>query len=231
MTHKIIKLPLSPTDMVEFFKDKSVLHVIDVDNTADDMNERSMLLYLANLGIHCSFTRITNELMAEYIVLKETVDSPDLIGVHANILGYIKYQEILYPELESAFPVDRIIDFAEANAETLAEQLVFLDSFLLYAMSRQEDVSASELSSNTDDELHESISLALISLLNFEDFMIMYSRDIPRLSEQTYYTRYFDDYMFRGKNLFDYAHTCPYFGLLAVVRSHQDEASTSGQAV
>lgn len=223
MAEKFVTLPLSPTDMVDFFQDKEQLHVVQLAETLESMNERSMLLYLANLGIHCSFTEITPELMSEFIVLKEMVNSPDLMGVHANILGYIKYEEILYPELEPVFTVEQTIDFAQSHVDTLAEQLVFLDSFMLYVLTRSDEMTQED-AGEVDEELHDSISMSLIALLNFEDFMITYSQTVPELSEQTYYTRYFDEYMFRGKNMFDYAHTCPFFGFIAAVRSHEEAA-------
>jgi len=220
MTEKVVTLPLSPTDMVEFFKDKSQLFVVDMEQTTSSLNERSLLLYLANLGVHCSFTEITDELMAEYVALKEMVNSPDLMGIHANILGYIKYGEVFFPALEPVFPIDRMIAFAEAHADLLAEQLVFLDSFMLYALTRTDGYDKDSIT-RVDDTLYDSINMSLISLLNFEDFMIVYSQDVPELSEQTYYARYFDEYMFRGKNLFHFASTCPFFGLIAAVRSHE----------
>jgi len=219
---KLVTLPLSPTDMVEFFKDKSQLHVIQYDETVEKMNPKSMLTYLANLGISCVFTRITPELMLEFMRMKEFTNIPSLNAVHANILGFVKFNQVIYDRALSDFSVGEIITFAKENIDLVTEQCSFLDSMFLYMETRSgnppDDVTQTE---HFDTNIYDTIGFSLIQLLSFDDFMIIWLMIIPEISTQTYYTRYFDDYMFRGKNLFAYASSSPGFGLLSKIQSEQ----------
>lgn len=223
MNENLVTLPLSPTDMVEFFKDKSQVYTVDYDVTVENLSPRSMLMYLANLGINCSFSRVTHELMTDYITMKEFSNTPVLAAIHANILGYIKFETIMYPEVLPLFGVSAIVKFAQEHVDIVADQCTFLDSFYLYmetrALGEDDEVTQTEL---FDDELHDAISFSLVTLLQFEDFMINWMAEVPPLDEQTYYSRYFDDYMFRGKNLFFYAHQSSAFGLFSILQNAQE---------
>lgn len=227
MTDKIVTLPLSPTDMVEFFQDKTQAYLVDLDETMKSLDERSILLYLANLKIKASFTKVTHKLLKEYMSLKDFVDVPMLTAVHANVLSYVKYGEIFFEEATELFSVDDITTFAKDNVDVVADQCVFLDSFFLYIVTRElkedEEVTQTEL---FDNDLHDTLGFTLISLITYQDFMIMYMRSMPDLDHQTYYSRYFDDYMFKGKNLFHYVHSSLYFGLAALIRKVLDGTAT-----
>jgi len=220
-----VTLPLSPTDMVEFFKDKEQHYEIDVDATLTDLNERAMLLYLSNLGIKCSFSKVTPTLMKEYMTMKDFVNAPMLQAIHANILYFLKYfnkapDNIAYKAALSFFDFDEMSKFILDNQSLLIEQCVFLDSFLLYAETRKKDHGIEY--KNVDKELHDELGFSLLSLLTYEDFMIIYHKEIPTpMEQQIYYTKYFDEYMFKGKNLFHYAHKSPLFGLISLVKNEE----------
>lgn len=220
MELKKVALPLSPNDMVEFFKDKSQFYEVDMETSLKDMTERSLLSYLANLGINCTFTKVTPTLMKEYMFMKDFVNSPMLAAIHANIVYFLKYDEIAYSFAEEDFGIDDIRQFVLDNDELIVEQCVFLDSFLLFAATRKEDSEVKY--ENVDEELHDEIGFSVLRLLTFDDFMLTYSKSIPPLEDQVYYTKYFDDYMFKGQNLFHYAAASPLFGLFAIVENEKD---------
>lgn len=212
---KKVVLPLASDEMVHFFTDKNKFVEVDFDESLKNMTERAMLLYVSNLGMKCAFNKVTHALISEFMTLKNFVDAPMLSAIQANILYYAKYQQIPYTIALDDFGCDKIHDFIFDNPELIIEQLLFLDSFLLYIETRKEDSECEKY--NPDDELHDELGFSLLKLLSFEDFMIIYSTEIPPLEEQTYYTKYFDEYMFQGKNLFYYAHTSPLFGMVKAI--------------
>ena len=224
MTKKVT-LPLTPDVMVEFFKDKSTVYEVDLEASLSALNERSMLTYLANLGINCSFTQVNDNLLREYLTMKNFTNIHVLQLIHANLLYYAKYNEVLYPETLELFNEEHMIEFLQANVDVIVEQLVFLDSMMLYMLTRSlgED-EEQELTLLVDDQVYDEIGFSVIQLVDLSDFLICYSTVMPELDEQTYYARYFDEYMFQGKNLFHYACHGAFFGLIAKITAARENA-------
>ncbi len=216
MDLKKVTLPLSPEDMVEFFKDKDQYYMVDVAETLTKMNERGMLSYISNLGMKCALNYVSPIIMEEYMRMKNFIEIPMLTAIHANILCFLKFHEVPYPPGLDDFGEEAIMSFIENNQELVIEQCVFLDSFLLYIESRKEGYEIDE-KQPTDRDLHDELGFSLLKLMTYEDFMIVFSKRIPPIHEQTYYTKYFDEYMFKGKNLFHYAAASPLFGLVKVI--------------
>ena len=118
-----------------------------------------------------------------------------------------------------------MIEFLQANVDVIVEQLVFLDSMMLYMLTRSlgED-EEQELTLLVDDQVYDEIGFSVIQLVDLSDFLICYSTVMPELDEQTYYARYFDEYMFQGKNLFHYACHGAFFGLIAKITAARENA-------
>lgn len=243
---KMVTLPLSPDQLAEFFKDKSTIYTIDFKKSIKVFQEKALLMYLSNLGICCDINNVNSELIKQYITLQQFPNIPSLLKIHANILYYVKYKKLLYPHMESLFNQQQIIEFCLNNTDIVAEQLQFLDSMILYLLTRITDKSLDQQESQDiekltdisktqqyttliDDQLHDSIGFTLIQLITFEDFLICYSANQTPLNEQVYYTRFFDDNIYQGKNLFHYATKSSFFGLLQLIISSQnnDEQATS----
>ena len=55
--------------------------------------------------------------------------------------------------------------------------------------------------------------------------MLVYSTDTPDVEDQTYYSRYFEDYMFGGKNLFHLISSSSYFCLIALLSDEESRDS------
>jgi len=220
MDLKKVTLPLSPENMVEFFKDKDQVYEINVSDTLADMTERAMMMYISNLGLKCAFDHVSSTMMEEYMVMKNFLESPMLTAIHANIIYFLKYQEIPYTIALEDFDIEAIIKFIDEHEDLVIEQAVFLDSFLLYITTCKEG-EVIPVGQPVDTELHDELGFSIIKLLNHEDFMIVFSKTIPPLDEQTYYTQYFDEYMFKGKNLFYYANTSPMFGMIKAIQDGQ----------
>ena len=107
-------LPLSPTDMVEFFKNKDVEYTIDYEASLKNLNSpKFLLMYIANLGLKCNIDTVTTELMVDYMQLKEFADILNFKLTHANILYLAKFGEMLFTENEYTWSMEECIDFAK----------------------------------------------------------------------------------------------------------------------
>lgn len=145
-----------------------------------------------------------------------------LTAIHANILCFLKYHDVPYPPGLEHFDEEAMITFIEDHKDLVIEHCIFLDSFMLFVESRKKNYKKRE-GQPTDDELHDELGFSLLKLLTYEDFMIVFHRRIPPLYEQTYYNKYFDEYMFKGMNLFYYASRSPLFGMISVIENEQKD--------
>ena len=237
---KRITLPFSPQDMVEFFKDKSSFYEVDFDETLKVMNEKSMLMYLSNLNIACTFTSINKTLVYEYITAKELPNIEILKHIHCNLLHLVKYGNMLYDVCFGVFNAQDHLDFVIDNEETLVEQTMVMDSITLYIITRGIEIAddddrplsaIQDLTTNIDNTIHECIGHTLFLLIAFDDFPIMFSCTVPALSDQVYYSRYFDEYMFSGSNLFSIASSSQMLTLILMITSSNPDTITDLNAV
>jgi len=213
-----ITLPLSPPLMVEFFKDKTTEYFIDYDASLNNLQSaRFLLMYIANLGLTCNVDKITDEFVAEYMMLREFATINNVKVAHANILYYGKYESLFYQDdgeddWIKMFDEQRIENFIRLYPDIVLVQKAFLNSMPLYILSRQgidaENPNTEQIRNafkgKVTDQLFEQIGFPLLMLFSQKDFLMMYLRENVPLIDQIYFTRYFEEYMFGGKSLFAY---------------------------
>jgi hypothetical protein len=93
--------------------------------------------------------------------------------------------------------------FIEDNQEILGKWISKLESLSLYNMHIVKDETFKEFVDSFEiDESKELIGVNFISLLKHRNFYSFYGNmDQKRLK---FYSHYFDDYMFKGKNMYSY---------------------------
>ena len=94
-------------------------------------------------------------------------------------------------------------DFINDNEEVIDIWIKKLDSLTLYNMYIiQDDEMKDWVLSYKEDDTDDIKGINFVSLLKHEDFYYYYNG----LDEKnlTYYSKYFNEYMFNGKSLFDY---------------------------
>lgn len=207
-----VTLPLSPTDMVGFFKDKTKTYLIDYHASLENLNNpKFLLMYIANLGLSCNIDIITPELLKEYMQLKEFSDILNLKRTHANVLYLAKYGEMIYGDHEYLMSFDDCVEFASTHHKLLIHQMAFLNSIPLYILTRMgakdgDDAGRlnHELVTTVSNEQYDEIGYSLVKLFTIKDFLLAYLHTNVALEDQIYFTRYFDEYMFSGSNIFSY---------------------------
>lgn len=201
-------LPLSPQQMVDFFKDKDRVFLINYEESLKNFQTpRFLLMYVANLGLVCNVDKITDELLAEYMVMKEFADIVNLRRAHANVVYVGKYESsLLYVDDEwiELFPYDRVVQFIQDHPVLVLAHMSFLNSLPLYALTRIESTNREDLSSKVVEGTIDELGFSLLHLLSLKDFLMMYLQQNVPLEDQLYFSRYFDEYMYGGKNLFAY---------------------------
>lgn len=206
-------LPLPAQVMVQFFRDKkNIGFVIDHEQSLKNLrSESSIVQYLANLNLTQQSTLVTNkiscELLAHYVRMRDVCKVRELADVHANVLYFLKYGEVLYPEVLEKFDYDDIVMFVKDNARTLVIQAALLNSIPLFvATSHTTDADAErsehELVKNIDEKIHPEISVSLFNLFTHKDFLIRYLEQPIPMEDQIYFKPHYDKPMYIGKTMF-----------------------------
>lgn len=193
-------LPLSPSAMVKFFKDKDQLFLIDYDESIKNLTPKSMLIYLSNLQISCEFTNMSIEFIEEYIYLKDVCNIPMLDIFLADCIHYLKYSE---PFVNSELFEQYGTDIIGKHTEILTHYLEIFDSSTLFLFSGIDDIT---ITNDNNVKYDKPIGFCFLNLYKIPDFLIVLLKEIKPIEEQTYFENYFDNsnYMFKGQNLFGY---------------------------
>lgn len=206
-------LPLPAQVMVQFFRDKkNIGFEIDYDQSLANLRAPGPILqYLANLNLtqQSSLTtkKISGELLAHYVRMRDVCKVKELLDVHANVLYFLKYGEVLYEDALELFDYDDIVEFTKNNAHLLVIQAALLNSIPLYVATCQttdvdEDRSEHELVKTVDEKIHPEISVSLFNLFGHDDFLIRYLEHVVPMEHQIYFKPHYDKPMYVGKTMF-----------------------------
>jgi hypothetical protein len=186
--------PISIEDLKKYFVDKSTFYVIDYKNST--LRGTKLLTYLSNLDIPCDIDysecsqHDIDALLVDYLNTQMIV----------NISSLEKSITLLLCDYKDG----RISEFAENNKDIIEKWISKLDSLTLYNMSI---VSCEQFKEFTNaflkDDSDSLIGINFISLLKNLEFYAYYDTPIDK-NNLKYYNHYFNDYMFKGKNLFSY---------------------------
>ena len=192
-----VTAPISIEDLKKYFTDKETFYVIDYNNSK--LKNEKLLTYLGNLDLPADI---------------------DLTGtsqedVEALVLAYMKL-----PLLVSVSSLEKIVIFILAEAKGIIEGVVYekfivanrqlvdswiskTDSLTLYNFYiLQSDELKSFAESFPKDDTDDLSGVNFVSLLKDELFYTLYEK-IDQ-SQLKFYSKYFNDYMFKGKNLYSF---------------------------
>ena len=186
--------PLQLDQLKEYFTDKNVFYIIDYENS--DIKNEMLLTYLSNLEIPCDIQIKEYEncmdLLSTYFSFKQMLSVPFLEEKAIDIL--LQYKGII--EVSDH-------DFIENHKEIIQSWVEKLDSLSIFNMWIVNETSFKEFAEGfpfNDDNTIEGINF--VSLLKHEHFYIYYN--IIENGNLNFYERYFEDYMFKGNNLYSY---------------------------
>lgn len=190
-------VPISIEDLKKYFTDKSVYYIINYKDSK--LKGAKLLTYLSNLDIACDIDlsnltqQETYELLDEYLKTSMIVNIPSLEFLTMDVLKECKG---LTAEVTHR-------DFILEHKDLLQTWITKLDSLTLFNMSVISDNHFEEFTKQfPTSEDQDLIGVNFVSLLKHQEFYDFYKKiDTTNLK---FYTRYFKDYMFKGKSLYSF---------------------------
>jgi hypothetical protein len=188
--------PISIDNLKKYFSDKSTFFIINYKDST--LKGKKLLTYLSNLDIpsDINFKDCSNEECFEVI--------EDYLHT-AMILNILSLEKATIGILHQAKGLITVSDkeFIEKNKEILKKWISKLESLTLYNMYIVKDNTFKEfVDSFQIDDSNELIGVNFISLLKHKDFYSFYKN--TKQENLKFYSHYFNDYMFKGKNMYSY---------------------------
>ena len=200
LPNNIIKTiaPIAIEDLKKYFVDKSIIYNIDYTNSK--IKGTKLLTYISNLDIPCDIT--FNDKNEKEELLKEYLNSSVLCSIPSLEIQTIK---LLLEYKEIGIEINPILykNFIEDNLEIIKKWEGILDSLTLYNMYIVNSPEMQEFVKGfPEDNTDDLTGINFLSLLKHEDFFMFYNK-IDQ-SNLKFYSTYFNNYMFKAKNLFSY---------------------------
>lgn len=188
--------PIAIDDLKKYFVNKDTMFVIEYKDSK--LKGSKLLTYLSNLDIPSDI--LIDEDSEEYTeLLKDYMNSPFLLNIETLEKAVIKILLVNKGLAEDEYSAK----FSVENKEIVERWTNVLDSLTLYNMYTVNAPGIEDfVKSFNQDEGTSLVGINFVSLLKHEEFYQFY--EIVRKSHLTYYQGYFNDYMFKGKNLYNY---------------------------
>lgn len=188
--------PISIEDLKKFFTDKSTFYIIKYNEST--LQGAKLFTYLSNLDIPCDIDFSGCDDTVCYEVLKEYFNTSTLLNV--PILEKLAIFLLLQ---EKEIVPKKDIQFLEDNKEIIQKWISKLDSLSVYNMSIvQSDEFKNFVNQFPVDDTDSLEGINFISLLKNHDLYAIYGK-VDR-SGLKYYSKYFNEYMFKGKNMYSF---------------------------
>jgi len=186
--------PISLNHLKLYFSDKNTKYIIDYENS--QLKDELLLTYLGNLELPCDL-KIENKeslynLLKHYLSFKQIVNIPYLEHIAIDILFQYKG---LTENVDAEFIND--------NLEIINNWAKKLDSLTLYNMWIIESSEFKDfVKTHPENDTDTIEGVNFVSLLKHSHFYSYY--DIINNDNLEYYSVYFNEYIFKGNNLYAY---------------------------
>jgi hypothetical protein len=188
--------PISIDNLKKYFEDKETVFLIDYDNS--NLKEEKLLTYLSNLEIPCDLNITDNDyllpLITCYLKSPHMVEIPFLERI--TIILLLQHKGILEKQ-----DLTMLESFKEL-LDLWCERLDSLTLYNLYCVNEDNDYFKNwVLETGIKDDTTDMSGCNFVNLLKYEDFYRFYQKSS---STPKYFPYYFDEYVFKGKNLYSY---------------------------
>lgn len=166
-----------------YFVDKSASFMIDYE--ASELKGSKLITYLGNLEIPCDVKNYDDDFIGEYLKSTMIVSIPSV--------------EKEVTEMIMAYKLGAIIKFKD-EIESWEKKLDSMTLFNIYTLN---DESIKDwVRQFPEDKTKELEGINFVSLLKNEETYTLFEH--VNQDNLTFYSSYFEDYMFKGNNLFSY---------------------------
>lgn len=205
-----VTLPLSPQNQIEYFKDKSILFRVDIPNSR--ITPKQCLMTLSNMRIKAEIKGVTPELLKEYMTGSFVVETTNLAKICANIILGYKFQNMPYSDVEEHFSLEDYADFIVENKLMLDDWCDVIQSIPLYlavsstSFMEKEDIEEFKKQITTIDSKLPTVGANLSQVLALPEFLVLFNmrNEFMDILAKTYYSHYFDEYIYGGDRLISF---------------------------
>lgn len=186
------KAPIGIEELKIYFQDKDTFYHIDYKES--ELKGEKLLTYLSNLELPCD------------LIFSDAADQLELLKEYFHFNHVLSVQSLELRAIDILFQYKGILeirdqDFIEANKDIIAEWTSKLDSLTLYNMWMIDDEEFKDfVKSHPENETASMGGINFVSLLKHEIFYSFYNM----IGEVQFYSTYFNEYMFKGNNLYYY---------------------------
>lgn len=183
--------PIAIEYLKEYFSDKETTYVIDYAES--ELKGEKLLVYLGNLDLPADIKFETSE------------DLEEMVLAYASSTFIVNIRSLEFAMLNLLLKNEIGFPLTDELQVLLDHWSVRIKSLLLYNLHT---VNLEEFNTFVDaapkDDTDSLVGVNFVSLLKYEELGQIIVDDDNNLDECINYTKYFNDYMFKGKNLFSY---------------------------
>ena len=241
-------LPLKPEEVTNIFLKSDE---IDFEISVDGQDPKTAIMFLKNLKKPISVVEFDEEFLKEYMVSSHLIWAVNLAKVHANILYYNKYGNVLYDEVLGEFSVKLIEDFVNEEKELINAQREFLEAMPLFltvsTMIYSEEVEEDDGLIKTvrrDDKAMEFVEKGLppehiieedtpligfniVQVCHLQNYLFRYidESDIFYMLRAKWFAKFFEEYKFDKKYLIAWLEPTSFAQNILAMYKYLDEAN------
>lgn len=204
-------LPLDDNQLLEFIDNQDKVYVIDFSkNTLDN---QTALTYLSNLEMKCNvdFSGLSLEqkfdLIKTYMTFDSMVSIENLEKLVLQIFNQYKGL-IIEDSILDILSKDEISSFIKENQDLLQKYDEVFSSIFFFNLMSFYNNEEKELMKKGCEKIIQNpryIGINFVNLLKYPEFYAQFLLDKPKYTY--YFQEYFEDYMFKGYNLFKFLET------------------------
>ena len=188
------KAPIDIEDLKKHFVNKDVSYIIDYK--ISDLKGEKLLTYLSNLDLPCDLKNADYDLLKDYFHTSSLLKCNALEEMTIEVLHQYKNVDVNRYDGKAS-------KFVSENLEIVEKWVKKLDSLSLYNMYIVEDDEFKKYAeSHPKDDTNDLEGVNFVSILHNTRFFEYYGKVEDK--NLKFYTKYFKEYMFRGKNLYEY---------------------------
>lgn len=204
-------LPLDDNQLLEFIDNQD--KVYEINFSKNTLDNQTALTYLSNLEMKCNvdFSNLSLEqkfdLIKTYMMFDSMVSIENLEKVTLQIFNQYKGL-IIEDSILDILSKDEISSFIKENQDLLQKYDDVLSSIFFFNLMSFYNNEEKELMKKGCTKIIQNpryIGINFVNLLKYPEFYAQFLLDKPKYTY--YFKEYFEDYMFKGYNLFKFLQT------------------------
>jgi hypothetical protein len=204
-----VTAPLEIEQIKEFIDNKELVYLVDYKNS--ELQGIKLLTYLSNLELpaeilfdDCSFDQ-KEEFFKAYMNTRSVYRTESVLFNIASLLLHYRDIDCEKIYLNQIFSEEEKSRFIENNRETIEQWEKFIESSSLFAQTCIDSLVDVENIKKAFGEINdqEAVGANVVNMFGLPAFMDLFFTAGYK-HEMKYYTPQFEEYMFRGKNLYSF---------------------------